>query len=160
MTKYQVLLNNIGPLEVTAAKVNLGATKLWFYDDEDHLLAVFKWDQLVGLQVVGSAKEQAFTNDLLHDKRPPADEPDGPESKKGVFLTTAELVRQNLQQINKQLSFAWLKLNNSRTSAETALIIKGHAGDFRLCQAQILDERKFMDGLMTLIVGEFKDASR
>jgi hypothetical protein len=138
MTKYQVLLNNAGPLEITAAKVNLGVTKLWFYDDEDHLLALFAWDQVVGLQVVGSAKEQAFTDDLLHDKKPTADEPAEPESSKGVFLTTAELLRDNLQQINKQLSLAWLRLSNSRNSAETALMIKSRATDLRLCQAQIM----------------------
>jgi hypothetical protein len=160
MTKYQVLLNNAGPLEITAAKVNLGVTKLWFYDDDDHLLALFAWDQVVGLQVVGSAEEQAFTVDLLHDKKPTADEPAEPDSSKGVFLTTAEQLRENLQQMNKQLSFAWLRLSNSRNSAETALMIKGNPAEFRRCEAQILDERKSMDERMTLIVGEFKDIFR
>jgi hypothetical protein len=65
MTKYQVLLNITGPLEIEAAIVNLGVTKLWFYDDENHLLAVFRWDQVIGLQIVGSAKEQAFTHDQV-----------------------------------------------------------------------------------------------
>ena len=93
MTQYQVLLNTAGPLEIAAAKVNLGVTKLWFYDDEDHLLAVFRWDQVIGLQVVGSAKEQAFTHDLLHAKKTQADELAERERKNGMFLTTAELFR-------------------------------------------------------------------
>jgi hypothetical protein len=160
MTKYQVLLNNAGPLEITAAKVNLGVTKLWFYDDEDHLLALFAWDQVIGFQVAGSAKEQKFTDDLLHDKTPKADEPAEPESKKGVFLTTAQQLLENLQEMNKQLSLAWLKLSNSRNGAETAMMIKHYAGEFRQCEAQILDERKSMEERMKLIVGEFKDIFR
>ena len=160
MTKYQVLLKNAGPLEITAAKVNLGVTKLWFYDDEEHLLALFVWDRVVGLQVIGSAREQQFTDDLLHDKKPTADDAAEPVSGKGVFLSTAERLRENLQQINKQLSFAWLRLSNSRNSAETALMIKGNAAEFRRCEAQILDERKSMDERMTLILSEFKDIFR
>jgi len=157
MTKYQVLLNNAGPLEIEADKVNLGVSKLWFYDNEEHLLALFPWDQVIGFQVIGSTQDQAFTNDLLHDKTPKADEPAEPESKKGLFLTTAQELRENLHQMNEQLSFAWLKLRNSRNSAETALMIESHAAELRLLQAQILDERKSMDQAMRFIVDEFKD---
>ena len=69
MTKYQVLLTTAGPLEIAAAKVNLGVTKLWFYDDEDHLLAVFRWDQVIGLQVVGSAKNRLLLMICCTSKR-------------------------------------------------------------------------------------------
>ena len=158
MTPHQVLLTTAGPLEIAAAKVNLGVTKLWFYDDEDHLLAVFRWEQVIGLQVVGSAKEQAFTHDLLHAKKTQADELAERERKNGMFLTTAELLREKLQELSKQLSFTWLKLNASRKTAETAAIMKSRGSELRQCESQILSERQFIEYKMTIILSEFKEA--
>jgi hypothetical protein len=97
MTNYQVLLNGTAPLEIAAARVNPGMKKLWFYDDEDHLLALFTWDHVIGLQVVGSAKEQAFTDVLLHEKKQRADELAERERNKGVFLAAAETLRNYMR---------------------------------------------------------------
>ena len=61
------LLNSTTEVEVET--VNLGQRKLWFYDEDRHLIAVFVWERIVGFEVVGSAQQQKFTDDLLRDAK-------------------------------------------------------------------------------------------
>jgi hypothetical protein len=159
MTNYQILLNGTAPLEIAAARVNLGMKKLCFYDDEDHLLALFTWDHVIDLQVVGSAKEQTFTDVLLHEKKQRADELAERERNKGVFLATAETLRKKLQKVNTDLSGAWLKLTDSRKSAETASMIKSRASEFCQSRDQIIEEQKSIEAKISLILSGFKDVS-
>ena len=74
-----------------------------------------------------------------------------------MFLTTAELFREKLEELSKQLSFTWMKLNASRKTAETASIIKSRGSELRQCEAQILSERQSLNK-MTIILSEFKEA--
>ena len=75
VTEYRVLFSSgtPGSAKIIAEKVNLGERKVWFYDAENHLVAVYQWDKLIGLDVVGSASEQSFTDSLLHTRRPSSD---------------------------------------------------------------------------------------
>jgi hypothetical protein len=72
VTEYRVVFANATPgsIAIKAEKVNMGVKKIWFYDAEDHLIAVYRWDHIIGFDVVGSASEQVFTDSLLHEQRP------------------------------------------------------------------------------------------
>ena len=73
-------------------------------------------------------------------------------------MTTAELLREKLEELNQRLSFTWMKLNASRKTAETASIVKSRGSELRQCEAQILSERQFIEYKMTIILREFKEA--
>jgi hypothetical protein len=60
----------------------------------------------------------------LHAQKTQGEELAERERKNGMFLTTAEPLREKLEELNQQLSFARLKLSTSRKTAETASIIK------------------------------------
>ncbi len=109
--------------------------------------------------MVGSAKEQAFTDVLLHEKKQRADELAERERNKGVFLATTETLRKKLQEVNTELSGAWLKLTDSRKRAETASMIKSRASEFRQSRDQIIEEQKSIEAKISLILSEFKYVS-
>jgi hypothetical protein len=61
--------------------------------------------------------------------------------------------------VNTELSGAWLKLTDSRKTAETASMIKSRASEFRQSRDQIIEEQKSSEAKITLILNEFKDVS-
>jgi hypothetical protein len=46
MTTYRVLLSGSHSVEIAAPKVDVGNLRLWFYDEDDHLIAVFWWKRI------------------------------------------------------------------------------------------------------------------
>jgi hypothetical protein len=68
MVKYLLHLPN-GTTEIEAETVNLGQRKLWLYDVNDDLVAVFVWEKIVGFEVTGSARDQKFTDDCCKKRR-------------------------------------------------------------------------------------------
>jgi hypothetical protein len=72
------------PIELTAAKVNLGINRLWFFDEQSNLLAVFRWEKISGLSVKGSAENQVI--DGLPDNMQKVTSDAELEAEKGAVL--------------------------------------------------------------------------
>jgi len=157
MTQYQVLLKS-RTVDVTAATVNLGINRLWFFDSDNRLIAVFRWEEIIGMQVVGSAEEQAFTEELLHVKRRESIELAELESQKGTFLATAASFHQTLEKTDKDARAVWVKLYDSRKkTSEMALLVERHAGEIRQIEAQIMDDQQAFEKTINMILNEFKE---
>jgi hypothetical protein len=60
---YQVHLSG-GAVDLDAAAINLGQRRLWFYDSRDNLLAVFRWESILGFTVKESAEGQEITEEF------------------------------------------------------------------------------------------------
>ena len=60
---------------LAAAKVNTGETRLWFFDEENNLIGMFKWDNILGFTTQGSANDQVITDKIpLEMGKVPEDE--------------------------------------------------------------------------------------
>lgn len=59
---YRVHLTAQVSLPIQAAKVNPGERCLWFYDQNNHLIGLFSWAEIVGFTVEGSAEGQVLTD--------------------------------------------------------------------------------------------------
>ena len=58
-----------------AAKVNTGENRLWFFDEENNVTGLFKWDNILGFTIEGFAKDQVITDKIpLEMGKVPEDE--------------------------------------------------------------------------------------
>lgn len=80
--------------------MNLGQRKLWFWDDDDHLVAVFVWEKIIGFEVIGSAQDQKITDDLLHEKKISREEAE----RKGELWAALDQARQKLRDTDSLIS--------------------------------------------------------
>lgn len=62
MVRYKVHLRNQNIVTLEAAKINTGERRLWFFDADDNLTAVFQWENIAGFSVEGSAAGQIITD--------------------------------------------------------------------------------------------------
>jgi hypothetical protein len=73
--KYKVHLSPDIATAVEAAKVNTGLNRLWFFDEDNNLIGLFRWDKILGFTVDGSAKDQLLTDKIpLEMGKVPKDE--------------------------------------------------------------------------------------
>jgi hypothetical protein len=63
MTTYTVFLNESHSVQVLAAKIDPGEFRLWFYDEQDNLVAAFWWKNIKGFTVEGTAADQQLVWD-------------------------------------------------------------------------------------------------
>ena len=134
---YRILCNG-APIELTAAKVNLGINRLWFFDEQSRLLAVFRWETILGLMVVGSAEGQIIAGvpDNMRDEKEKADESRTPPG----LLARIEGIEQTLRKADSDMGLASLTLRyGSEGKAEVNLLLNEKRDVLRLSQARITD---------------------
>jgi hypothetical protein len=158
MTKYLVRLLE-SSAEVEAETVNLGQRKLWFFDQNQHLIAVFVWEKIVGFEVVGSAEEQKFTDELLHDKKATAQKQEAEIQAKGELWVTLKNALQQLGDVSSALNTTWLQSYDTRRNKETeaALLVQRHAAELRQLEAQFTDGQRTVNNRIESILTEFKE---
>ena len=61
---YIIYLNAETAITVQAAKLNTGEHRLWFFDSGNNLIALFKWDHILGFTVDGPAQGQILTDKI------------------------------------------------------------------------------------------------
>jgi hypothetical protein len=93
-------------IDVAAATINLGVRRLWFCDNDDNLVANFRWESIFGFTVRDSANGQAITDDLLHEKK----KIEHLENTKGRILASIERVHQQVPQIASELNSTLVKI--------------------------------------------------
>jgi hypothetical protein len=109
--RYKVHLSDQKGVEIDAETINLGVNKLWFYDSENNLLAAFRWDNILGFSVEGSASAQKVTERLLHDK---SDNVDELEKTYGPVIAAVDRARQQLEALERAATHAWLKIYDAK----------------------------------------------
>jgi hypothetical protein len=161
VTEYRVLFAGGTPssANIKAEKVNLGLKKLWFYDAEDHLVAVYQWDKLIGLDVVGSASEQSFTDSLLHENRPLPDvERARAIEGRGLLLVLLEEALASLNGATNAIRSQWTKVNTEvRNKTQTQLLVEHREATLRGLQAGLIDGNKELQKILGLLQTEFQD---
>jgi hypothetical protein len=158
MTKYLVHLPD-SRREVDAETVNLDQQKLWFYDQDRHLIAVFVWEKIVGVEVIGSAQEQKFTDDLLHEESAANERREAEIRKKGALWGQLREVVEQLDKIASTLRWTWLQFENNRRTNQTELdlLVQRHGADLRQLEAQLADRQKAVNSSIQHILDEFRD---
>ena len=135
---YQVHLLGGATVGIDAATINLGFKKLWFYDHQDNLLAVFRWHNIIGFTVRDSAEGQAITEDLLHEKK----QIEQLEQRKGPVLAAVERVHQVMQQTASEVSTAVFEIyDGTKNQGETDVLRSRHGYDIRRGLQQLLMTR-------------------
>ncbi len=109
--RYKVHLSNQPGVEIEAETINLGVNKLWFYDSENNLLGAFKWDNILGFSVEGSASAQKVTDRLLHDK---SDDVDQLEKTHGPVVAAVDRARKQLEALERAATDTWLKIYDAK----------------------------------------------
>ena len=102
--KYRVHLSNENSLEICAERINLGINKLWFYDAEGNIQAVFKWDNIQGFSVEGSPTGQIVVDELLHLTKIA----DDTAKTRGPVVTALDKINNSLKEIGSFADSAWL----------------------------------------------------
>ena len=158
MTKYLVHLPD-STREVDAETVNLGQQKLWFYDHDRHLIAVFVWEKIIGIEVIGSAQDQKFTDDLLHEERTVNGKREAETREKGALWVDLKNALQQLNRTSSALSETWLIFSTVRRTKQTeiALLVQRHEAELRQIEAQFADRQKAVNLSIQHILDEFRD---
>ncbi len=159
MTEYRVTLTSGEARTIHAATVNLGMRKLWFYDDKNHLTALYRWDHLAGFEVVGSADQQVFTEVLLHEARPatPVEREQAIEEK-GLMRVLLEECVTILNRAHEQLRHTWVKVDDeNKKKSEIKLLVQQQEGALRSLQARLIDGGESMQRVLGLLQTEFRD---
>ena len=63
-TRYKIYLTAAKTLKVQAMKVNTGEQRLWFFDADNNVIALFQWSDILGFTVEGSAQGQILTDKI------------------------------------------------------------------------------------------------
>jgi hypothetical protein len=157
MTKYRIHLAG-STVEIEAETINLGQRKLWLYDRERHLIAVFVWDKIVGVEVVGSVETQRFTEELLHEGKAADEKREAEIQNKGELWVELTDTVQQLKKVSSTLSTTWLKVYDLRRKKETEvrLLVQRHAAELRQEEAQIIDQQKELNKSLDNILKELK----
>jgi len=92
---YKIYITAEATLTVKAAKINTGLRRLWFFDEDNHLLALFKWDHIVGFKIVGSADGQVLTDLIPIEMGTIPDEELGMEGRRSRQLFQQQLARSS-----------------------------------------------------------------
>lgn len=162
MTEYRVVLARSGAqnsVDIKAEKVNLGMNKLWFYDAENHLIAVYRWSELVGFEVIGSAAEQVFTDGLLHEKLPATDhERAAGIEDRGLLTVLLEDAADALKKAIVELRGIWSKVNDeNKNKTQIQLLVQQREARLRNLQAELIDRNRDLQKILDLLQMEFKD---
>jgi hypothetical protein len=95
---YIIHVSDDHRLDVHADKINLGIRKLWFYDSDDNLQAVFRWDSILGFSVEGPASGQVVIEELAHERKMEGKKAESFEQQPhGRLLATLENADQALE---------------------------------------------------------------
>lgn len=87
LVNYRVYLSAEASVLVPAAKLNTGEERLWFFDQKQNLIALFKWANILGYTIEGSAEGQVLTDKI------PLEMGNIAETELGVPLRTCEMMR-------------------------------------------------------------------
>jgi hypothetical protein len=161
VTEYRVLFANATPssINIKAEKVNLGAKKLWFYDAENRLIAVYQWDHLIGFDVVGSPEQQVFTNSLLHEE-PPLSIPERAKAieQRGMLIVLLEDAVSTLNRATDEIRSHWIKINDeNKDKTRIGLLVQRHEDTLRELQAKLIDGHSQLIKILNRLQFEFKD---
>jgi hypothetical protein len=72
---YQVHLGGEQALTVQTKTVDVGNYRLWFYDDQEHLIGCFWWKNIMGFSVEGSPDGQVVRGRALNPRPAPPPAP-------------------------------------------------------------------------------------
>ena len=149
---YVIHASNDHRIDIHAEKINLGVNRLWFYDGEDNLLAVFRWDNVRGFSVEGTASDQVVIEDLAHEKKVEKKKAESLERSHGPVIAALEYADQALEQVASKFSSAWLAVVDAkRRPSETNLLIRQRRGDPLRYQARLQDGRRDLESKMKRI---------
>ena len=160
MTEYLVRFDDGQSTTVRADKVNLGQRKLWFYDGQDHLIAVFLWEQLVGFEVVGSAAEQLFVEHLPHERRInlTTELQQKAAEERGKITVLIEHFVDTLKGTTDELRHQWVSIDDeNKKKTEVQLIVQRHGGTIQQLQAAMIDANQRLQRTLELMQTEFRD---
>jgi hypothetical protein len=144
-------------IDIHAEKINIGRQRLWFYDGEDNLQAVFRWDAIQGFTVVGSALGQVVIEELAHEKKVEKNKAELLERTHGPVVAALESADQALEQLVSKFSSAWLAVSDAkRRPSEASLLIGQRRGDLLRYQARLQDGRRDLELKMNRIEDDIK----
>src|SRR5262245_35132875 len=127
---YMIHVPGDRKLDIQAEKINLGVNRLWFYDGDDNLQAVFRWDQIHGFSIEGSASGQVVIDELAHERRIEQKKLESLEQTHGPMIAALENAIQGLERVNRTLRSAWLNVYDAKSkSHETKLLLEQRRND-------------------------------
>ena len=140
---YAVHLSDQKKIDIQAAKINLGLKRLWFFDTEENLIAVFRWDNIQGFSIEGSASGQIITDDLPHEQKAEERKAEATRQARGPVRHALETAEQSLKNVTTVLGSAFLALSDMKNkSSEAELFVTRHRDELLRYQAQLKDRQR------------------
>jgi hypothetical protein len=144
-------------IDVHADKINLGLHRLWFFDAEDNVLAVFRWDQIHGFSIEGSASGQVVIEELAHERNVAKNKVEALQRSHGPVIAALELADQTLEEAQNKVRRVWLVMNEAKAkTSETQLLLKQHQADIVRLQARFEDRQRDLDSAMKQVLEDIK----
>jgi hypothetical protein len=139
-THYVIHKSADHKIDIHAEKINLGVNRLWFYDADDNLQAVFRWNKIKGFSVEGPTSGQIVIENLAHESKISRQKIESLERTYGPLLAALETADQALRESESILSSVWLKMYNAKkNTTETRLLLSQRRGDLLRYQARLQD---------------------
>jgi len=139
-THYIVHKSADHKVDIHAEKINVGLNRLWFFDSQDNLLAVFRWENIQGFSVEGPASDQNVVEDLVHEKKARRAKADSLEKTDGPIIAALDALDQSLSDTSSTANTMWLKIHDAQShTSETKLLVSQRRGDLLRYQARLQD---------------------
>lgn len=147
--QYKVHLTNQQSVDIQAETINVGVNRLWFFDAEDNLQGAFKWENIQGFSVDGSASGQIVVEELLHEKK----KADNLEKTHGPIIAAIERVHQQLQTLESAATSAWLRISDAKKEPrEVEFAVSKHPDYLRKGSAELAEfQRTLMPKMKRLL---------
>lgn len=109
--------------------------------------------------MVGSAQNQKFTDDLLHEEKAASEKREAEVRDKGQLWLDLKNALEYLNKASSALSETWLIFNTARHTKQTeiALLVQRHEAELRQLEAQFTDRQKAVNSSIQHILDDFRD---
>ncbi|HLH04047.1 MAG TPA: hypothetical protein VKX25_14870 [Bryobacteraceae bacterium] len=161
MTEYRVVFQGGEPRTATirADKVNLGLKRLWFYDEQNHLIAMYRWEELVGFEVVGSAEGQVLVDELLHERRIGVRNEDREQAieERGKMTVLLEECLATLKRADSEIRDQWIAISDeNKKKTQVQLLVNHQAARLQTIQAGLIDTSRSLQRVLEFVQQEFE----
>jgi hypothetical protein len=154
VTEYRIFFVDGRSADVSAARVYFGWKRFYLYDENASVVGSFGWEQLVGFQTISSPVQQIILqdhDDLPHNRKSNTEDKEAALKKqKGEYLYEMEGLTEQLSQVSRRLSNAWLMADAYRRTKtnELMVLLENSKAEVQKIQAKLTDIQKEMDERM------------
>lgn len=149
--RCQIYLSGEHRAEIQAARIDVGEDRLGFYDEKEHLIGLFRWDNIQGFSVLGSADDQTVVEDLRYQIETVG------EVEATPIIAAIGQAERALAWVNAELLSAWGKLYHSRRNkSERQQTLSNYSEQVACKQQYLADHQQSVNAAVVRLTDEIR----